>query len=248
MRLTVLGGCGAWPAAGEACSGYLAEHDGFRLLIDPGYATLPRLLARLDAADVDAVLVSHGHPDHCADLHPLLRARSYAEDPPAPLPVHAPTGAVDRVVTLDGPGSLPGSFAVSGFEPGQSFGVGPFEVSTWRLPHFVPNAGLRLSADGRVLSYTGDTGPSPDVVELARDADLFLAEATFPEQVPSADARYLSSARQAGEYAARSGAGHLLLTHLWPGTDPRAAEDAARRAHRGVTTVARAGLVVEAGG
>ena len=73
MRLTVLGGCGGWPAAGLACSGYLVEHDGFRLLIDPGYAIVPRLLAVVDAAAVDAVLVSHGHPDHCADLNPLLR-------------------------------------------------------------------------------------------------------------------------------------------------------------------------------
>jgi ribonuclease BN (tRNA processing enzyme) len=81
MRLTVLGGCGAWPAAGLACSGYLVEHDGFRLLIDPGYATLPRLLAVVDAAEVDAVLVSHGHPDHCADLNPLLRARALRDEP-----------------------------------------------------------------------------------------------------------------------------------------------------------------------
>ena len=53
MRLTVLGGCGGWPAAGLACSGYLVEHDGFRLLIDPGYAIVPRLLAVVDAAEVE---------------------------------------------------------------------------------------------------------------------------------------------------------------------------------------------------
>ena len=82
MRLTVLGGCGGWPAAGLACSGYLVEHDGFRLLIDPGYAIVPRLLEVADAADVDAVLVSHGHPDHCADLNPLLRARAMRDEPP----------------------------------------------------------------------------------------------------------------------------------------------------------------------
>lgn len=75
MRLALLGGSGAWPAAGGACSGYLVEHDGFRLLVDPGYATVPRLLTLLPAAEVDAVLVTHGHPDHCADLNPLLRAR-----------------------------------------------------------------------------------------------------------------------------------------------------------------------------
>ena len=71
MRLTVLGGCGAWPAAGQACSGYLVEHEGFRLLIDPGYAILPRLLQFVQADDVDAVLVSHGHPDHWPDAEPL---------------------------------------------------------------------------------------------------------------------------------------------------------------------------------
>ena len=87
MRLTVLGGCGAWPAAGLACSGYLVEHDGFRLLIDAGYATVPRLLERMAAHELDAVFVSHGHPDHCADLNPLLRARALSDDPPPPLPV-----------------------------------------------------------------------------------------------------------------------------------------------------------------
>lgn len=87
MRLTVLGGCGVWPGAGQACGGYLVEHDGFRLLVDPGYATLPRLLGHVDARQVDAVYVSHRHPDHCADLNPLLRARALAEDRPAALAV-----------------------------------------------------------------------------------------------------------------------------------------------------------------
>ena len=74
MRLTVLGACGAWPEAGQACSGYLVEQDGFRLLVDLGYATVPRLLERVTEEQVDAVFISHGHPDHCADLNPLLRA------------------------------------------------------------------------------------------------------------------------------------------------------------------------------
>ena len=76
MELTVLGGSGAWPGPGGACSGYLVVHEGFRLLVDPGYAVLPRLLEEIRATRVDAVFVSHGHPDHCADLNPLLRARA----------------------------------------------------------------------------------------------------------------------------------------------------------------------------
>jgi ribonuclease BN (tRNA processing enzyme) len=75
MRLTVLGGCGAWPEAGQACSGFLVEHDGFRLVVDLGHATVPRLLERAAPGQVDAVFISHGHPDHRVDLNPLLRAR-----------------------------------------------------------------------------------------------------------------------------------------------------------------------------
>jgi ribonuclease BN (tRNA processing enzyme) len=62
MRLTVLGSCGAWPDAGQACSGYLVEHDGFRMLVDLGYAVVPRLLERVTVGQVDAVLISHRHP------------------------------------------------------------------------------------------------------------------------------------------------------------------------------------------
>jgi len=247
MRMTVLGGCGAWPAAGQACSGYLVEHDGFRVVVDPGYAILPRLLERVAADDVDAVLLSHGHPDHCADLHPLLRARVLGGGTPPALPVHALPGAADRVLALDEPGLLAGASAVSAFTAGASFEVGPLRVDTWPLPHSVPNAGLRLTAGERVLAYTGDTGPSRAIVELARDADLFLAEASFPEQVPATAARSLSSAWQAGQAAAAAGAGRLLLTHLLPGTDPDLAETAAGRAYGGEITVARGGVVVDLG-
>jgi ribonuclease BN (tRNA processing enzyme) len=245
MRLQVLGGCGGWPAAGQACSGYLLEHDGYRALVDPGYATLPRLLELVGAEDVDVVLVSHGHADHCADLHPLLRARALRDDPLPPLPIHALPGALHRVLALDRPGMLDDAFQLIPFEAGDSFSAGPFEVSSWALPHFLPNAGLRIAFGGRVLAYTGDTGPSRALVELARNADVYLAEATFPDKVPRDSERHLSSARYAGQVAARSDVGRLVLTHLWPGTNPSEAEEQAGRAFAGEILVARAGLVVD---
>lgn len=242
MRLTVVGGVGAFPDGG-GCSGYLVEQDGFRLLVDPGYATVPALLPAVPAAGIDAVLVSHGHPDHCADLNPLLRARALADDPPPALPVYSLPHALDAVLALDG-SMLDGSYLLREFAAGDRLGIGPFELATVALPHFVPNAGLRLTAGGATLAYTGDTGPSPDVVTLARDADILLAEATFPTEVrPAASARYLSTARQAGEYATRADVGTLVLTHLWPGTDPATAITAA--AYPGRTQVATSGLVVE---
>ena len=245
MRLTVLGACGAWPEAGQACSGFLVEHDGFRLLVDAGYAIVPRLLARLAASQLDAVFISHGHPDHCADLNPLLRARALGADRPPALPVYALPGAVDAVLALDRPGVLAGACALREFAAGSRLGIGPFDAVTRLLPHWVPNAGLRLAAGGRVLAYTGDSGPDPGIAALARGADLLLAEATYPDHVPPDARDYLSSASQAGRQAARAGVGHLALTHLWPGTDQHAARAAAAAGYHGQISVATAGLSLD---
>jgi ribonuclease BN (tRNA processing enzyme) len=247
MRLTVLGGCGAWPAAGQACGGYLVEHDGYRLLVDPGYATVPRLLEHVAAGGVDAVFVSHGHPDHCADLNPLLRSRVLRDDPLAPLPVYAPPGALDAVLALDRPGLLDDAYALRDVVPGDEFDAGPFRVRTRLLPHWLPNAGLRLSAGGRVLVYTGDSGPGPEVVDLAVDADLLLAEASYVDEVPDDARRYLGSAVAAGRQAREAGVRRLLLTHLLPGTDPGAAAAAARDSYGAEASVASSGLTVDLG-
>jgi ribonuclease BN (tRNA processing enzyme) len=247
VRLTVLGACGAWPEAGQACSGYLVEHDGFRLLIDAGYATVPRLLTRIPASKLDAVFISHGHPDHCADLNPLLRARALSDDPPPPLPVYALPGALDAVLALDLRAMLADAYALREFEAGSRLGIGPFDALIRLLPHWMPNAGLRLAAGGRVLMYTGDSGPDPAIADLARDADLLLAEATYTDQVPADSAAYLSSAPQAGRQATRAGARRLVLTHLWPGTDHDAARTAAAAEYDGRVSVATPGLSLDLG-
>jgi ribonuclease BN (tRNA processing enzyme) len=108
MKLNVLGGCGAWPEAGKACSGFLVERDGYRLLLDVGY--------------------SHGHPDHCADLNPLLRACALGPTPPPPLPVYALPGALDAVLALDRPGMLEDVYQLHEFQPGNQLAIGPFSV------------------------------------------------------------------------------------------------------------------------
>ena len=246
MRLTVFGGCGAWPADDRACSGYLIEQDGFRLLLDPGYAVLPVLLRVLDPDAVDAVLVSHGHPDHCADLNPLLRARAMGPQRAPRLPVYTLPGAVDAVLALDRPGMLSDAYVLHAFEADGQLEVGPFRVQTRELPHFVPNVGMRVACDDGVIAYTGDCGPDDAMVGLARGADILLAEATYIDTVPDDARGLLSSAADAGALAANAGTSRLILTHLLPGTDPPAAVRVAASRFRGPIDVAMPGLSIAA--
>jgi ribonuclease BN (tRNA processing enzyme) len=161
------------------------------------------------------------------------------------MPLYAPTGALDAVLALDKPGMLAPAYTRRDFAPGDALTVGPFTIGTAPLPHHVPNAGLRLTTADGVMTYTGDTGPSPEITRLAEGADVLLSEATYPHEVPDEDAPYLLTAVLAGQYAARAGVARLLLTHLWPGTDPATAVKAAAGVYDGPVDVATTGLVVE---
>ena len=245
MRLTVLGGAGGYPPASGACSGYLVEHDGFRLLVDPGYAIVPRLIDILPPNAVDAVLVSHGHPDHVADLNPLLRARLMQDDDARRLPAYALPKALRRVLALDQIKALKGACEVHEFAAGEAFPIGPFAIESRLLPHSIPNAGLRISTGGTSITYTGDAGPTDDLVALATGTDLLLAEATYAEFVPSGNKGVLNSALIVGHQARWAGAARLMLTHLLPGTDPEASRAAAGRFFDDWIAVATPGAIVD---
>lgn len=245
MRLTVLGGSGGFPGAGGACSGYLIEHDGFHLLVDPGYAIVPLLLGIVPAEAIDAVLVSHGHPDHVADLNPLLRARALRDDPAPLLPAYALPDALGPVLALDQIRALAGTCEVREFNAGEAFSIGPFEIESRLLPHSIPNAGVRISAGEHSITYTGDAAPSDSLIELADRTSLLLAEATYIETVPSGNIGALNSAAEVGRQANRANAARLMLTHLMPGTDGNASRAAAARSFPDWIGVATPGVVLE---
>ena len=227
-NVTVLGSCGAWPEPDRACSGFLLEYYGFRVVLDLGYGTLPRLLAALGsttADGLDAVVVTHAHPDHMIDVHGLFRARWFGRQGAPRIPLFAPRPVLDRAMALE---DDDGSAVARVFDwhplPAPDCDVGPFVLHSVELPHFVPNAGVRLSAPGLTMAYTGDTGPDPAIAELGRDADLFIVEATDRAQQPGAapapeGRAMLMTAGQAGAAASEAGARRLLLTHFWPGND-----------------------------
>ncbi|GAB2999534.1 MBL fold metallo-hydrolase [Amycolatopsis acidiphila] len=234
-RLTVLGSCGAWPEHGRACSGFLLEHDGFRLVLDLGYGTA----ARLEPA-VDAVLVTHAHPDHCVDVSALGRRHHHTGE--GLLPLYCPPGVL-RVLEALEPRPHP-TTVFDVHDLAEATTVGPFRLQARPLPHHVPSFGVRLSAPGVTVAYTGDTGPTPELAELARDADLFIADATLQGTPPSTGPRYLLTAGEAGAWAARANAKRVLLTHFWPGSDRAVSIAEARAAFNGELLAASEGLEV----
>lgn len=242
-RLTVLGSCGAFPEPGRACSGFAIDRDGFRLVLDLGYATLPRLLRHWPDGTLDAVIITHEHPDHCIDLHALFRTRYYGTPGAARLPLYCPPGVLDRLGGLEPDTDLHTVFDVHPL-PGR-YEVGPWELTGLPLPHHVPNAGVRLTADGVTLAYTGDTAPSPALAELGRDADLFIVEATDRPGETEQTNRNLMTSREAGQWAHRAGAHRLMLTHFWPGNDRTASVAAARTHFTGQVVAATEDLAVD---
>jgi ribonuclease BN (tRNA processing enzyme) len=252
-RLVVLGSCGAWPEPGRACSGFVLEHGGARVVLDLGYGTLPRLLTLLgsSAADgIDAVIITHAHPDHMVDLHGLLRARWFGRRSAAPIPLHAPEPVLSRLISLEDDGA---DVVRRAFDwhplPAPARQIGPLRLESMPLPHYLPNSGVRLSAPGLAVAYTGDTGPDPALAELGRGAGLYIVDATDRWQRGSAPAVPQGpvlnlTAREAGEAAAAAGADRLLLTHFWPDNDRELTRASAAAEFAGEILLAEEGLEV----
>ena len=215
MKLTVVGCSGSAPGPTSPASCYLVEHDGFRLLLDLGNGSFGPLQAHADPASIDAVFLSHLHADHCLDVAPFVVWHRYSgRSSRNRVPLYAPVAAERRLALAydpDGDG-LTDVFDFVPVGPG-SFALGPFEVTLARTAHPVECYAIRLEVDGRSLGYTGDTGPSDRVVELARGADVLLAEAAHPPGPGLPPGLHLTG-REAGQHAAAAGVGRLLLTHV----------------------------------
>jgi ribonuclease BN (tRNA processing enzyme) len=243
MELTVLGSGGTWPRPAGATSGYLVRHDGFNLWVDAGTGTFARLQEHISIPDIHAILITHGHPDHFVDVYPCFYARHYGDLGEPGIPLVAPEDFwqhMSGLVSENGVDVAATAFDVQGIPPGTDLDIGPFRVRSFEMTHIgVQALGYRIETDGATLAYTGDSGPSEEVVKLADGADLFLCEATWKHDdglLP-----FHMSARQAGEHAARAGAGRLVLTHIWPTLDPEDSRAEAGGAFDGPVEVARGG-------
>ena len=247
MRLTVVGCAGSFPGPDSPASCYLLEAEGFRLVIDFGNGSLGALQKYTGLFEIDAVCLSHLHADHCVDLYSYSVARAYSPAGPQPaIPVFGPAGTAERMGYIHGPDGddlgLTKRFMFRTLEPGRMT-IGPFEVQLAHMNHPVETFAFRFTADGRSLVYTGDTGETEAIPELAAGADVFLSEAAFLEG-PGLPPNIHLTARQAGAYANRAGVGKLVLTHLVPGNSPDDARAEAASKFPGTLEIAAAGQVI----
>ena len=244
MDLWVLGANGTYPTAGRPTAGYLLSHADTRVWIDAGSGTFDGLWQLMDPADIDALIISHMHVDHCADLFPLYHYLRFGAPARPPLPLVVPDGAVDRLAAfLDSGG---GSHLSDVFEPltptGQPVEVGSITFRFGPADHPVPTLQVRAEAGGRALAYSADTGTGSDLVALARGANTLLAEASF--QGPDKPAPHHLTAAEAGEIARQAGVERLILTHLMPTLDPEQSIAEAAAEFHGDVMVAAPGLEV----
>ena len=212
MKLTVLGYWGAYPWQGEGTSSYLLEAEGFTLLIDAGSSTLNVLQEHLDPLKLDAVLVSHYHHDHIADLGVLQYYRQLkpkGEEVPV-LPIYGHTEDESHFYEL----TMAGISQGIPYSAEQSLKIGPFEVTFRRTVHPVPCFAMRIveRKTGRVLVYSADSGYFDAFQGFIKGADVLIADTYLLAGQENHHAHFTS--KEAGQLAQRAGVKLLVLSHL----------------------------------
>ena len=220
MRLTVVGCSPAWPNPGGVQSGYLLDGAGSALL-DCGPGVLGRLRERDSWPAPDAIVITHFHLDHWGDLVPWVWGARYlnkSDEPPQRPELWVPPRGSKLLEQF---GSLLGyadmfaeTFALQEYAPDDPFAAAGFSFTASRVPHYDVEAyALRTTDGARTLAYSGDSAPSDALVAIARDADLFLCEATLAAGDLDGEPRGHLSLDEAFDAHTRAGAKRLLLTH-----------------------------------
>ncbi|HSJ82612.1 MAG TPA: MBL fold metallo-hydrolase [Acidimicrobiia bacterium] len=219
MKLQVVGSSGTFPVPGRPASGYVIEQSGTRVWCDAGPGTFVSL--PVDSYLIDAVVISHQHPDHCSDVFTAFHAWTYCREPRTAVPLYAPQAVWDQVSGfLDGgQGSrLRETFDFRPVWTGDEVEIGDLAVSFTEMDHSVPTVGSRWEAENRSLFFTADTGPKGNWREMARGVDLMLSESAYQERGEDDYPHHLTSA-EAGRIAREVQARRLVLTHIPPYLD-----------------------------
>jgi ribonuclease BN (tRNA processing enzyme) len=243
MKVTVIGYWGGFPAAGEATSGYLFEHNGYHLLVDCGSGVLSQLQKYISIEKLDAVIVSHYHHDHVADIGPLQYARLIKKNLGAnlgELPIYGHPFDKDGFVRLAHK-NVTKSIA---YNPEETLHIGPFTIQFMETQHPVICYAMRITAGGSTVVYTADSSYLPEFVSFSQNADLLICECNFYAGQNAAPAGHMTS-EEAAKIARDADVGELLLTHLPHFGELDNLVKEAKSIYNGLVNLAKSGLVWE---
>lgn len=229
MRLTVCGSAGSHPSAGRACSGYLFESEAARVLVDIGNGSTANVQRLHGLRDLDAIVISHRHLDHCVDLVSSFYALlDDAEDHPA-LPVYAAPDVLEFLQSLlsrDSTLQFARVYDARTISAGDRLEIGDLDLEFFHSIHPAPTVSTRIRHDRGTFVYSSDSAGGEELVTAARGADVFLCEATWDDMDGRPPGIHMDGTL-AGEIARRAEVGRLLLTHVAGGSDRhRIQEDA----------------------
>jgi ribonuclease BN (tRNA processing enzyme) len=244
FRIRILGSEPAWPSASRACSGFLVQTGRSMVLVDCGTGVFERLRAVLPPEELTGVVISHLHFDHWTDLIPFRYYLSFDARPHVRPDLHLPPGAIEKLQKVTEPIDpeprfFTDVFETSEYDPRGELRVGDLRITFRQTLHPIETYALKLISGDRTVVYSADTGWTESMGDFAREADLFICEATWGAEEGGADIHL--SAAEAGRLAALAGAKRLVLTHL---AEPEAedAVRAAREEYGGPVQYAAAGL------
>jgi ribonuclease BN (tRNA processing enzyme) len=244
LQLDVLGAGPAYTdRPGASGAAYLVRHGSTAILLDLGQGSFPRLTAAMEPSDLDAVAISHLHPDHFIDLVALRHYLRWEFTPSRHVRVIAPAGLARRLDALhDEPGFTAAALDVEDLTP-RVLTIGELALEARRVTHTGDSHAFRVAwadGDGHGLVYTGDCGRAEDVDALVRPGDTILSEVSFGPGPVVAGAEHLDGPA-VGALARRTEAGVVLLTHLQMGFDETATIDSVRDVYAGPVALVHPG-------
>jgi ribonuclease BN (tRNA processing enzyme) len=243
MKLTIIGFWGGYPKKNEASSGYLLEHNGYHLLVDCGSGVLSKLQNFVEPEELDAVILSHYHPDHIADIGVLQHARliqGFLGKDFGTLPVYGHQFNQAEFEKLTYKNITKGV----AFNSAQALTIGPFAVSFLRTNHPVECFAMRIEVEGKVVVYTADTSFKEELIDFSREADVLLCECNFYKGQNGQGAGHMTSI-DAGTLAFHANVKKLILTHLpHYGELTKLVEEASTK-YKGPILLASEGLNIE---
>jgi len=212
MKVTVVGFWGGFPGINEATSGYLFQHNGFNLLVDCGSGVLAQLQKYIPIDELDAVIISHYHHDHIADIGPLHYARFIKKNlgrSLQELPIYGHSLDEDAFSRL---GYKDICNNVS-YNPGETLRVGPFSIQFMRTVHPAVCYAMRISAGNAIVVYTADSSYLDEFIPFSENADLLICECNFYAGQNAESVGHMTS-EEAARIAKNANVRELLLTHL----------------------------------